>query len=59
VRFTLGGVTREVLAPKEGVVVPLGHANAGDTLTIQFDDDAIDRFGGDRNVIVRRVTLRP
>lgn len=59
VRFTLGGVTREVVAPKEGVVVPLGRANAGDTLTVQFDDDAIDRLGGDRNLIVRRVTLRP
>ena len=57
-RFTLGGVTREIVAPEEGVVVPLGHANAGDALTIEFGDDAVDRLGGDRNLIVRRVTLR-
>lgn len=58
VRFTLGGVTREIVAPEEGVVVQLGHAHAGEALTIQFADDAVDRLGGDRNLIVRRVTLR-
>ena len=59
VKFGVGTQTREVEAPEAGIVVDLGPVSLGEPLTITYDDDAVDTDGGDRNVTVRSIWIRP
>ncbi|GDX82724.1 hypothetical protein LBMAG42_45350 [Deltaproteobacteria bacterium] len=59
VKLTVGIHMREVEAPEAGVVVDLGPVSVGELLTVTFDDDAVDAWGGDRNVTVRSIRIRP
>lgn len=59
VRVLLRGGEQALEAGTSPRRVRLGRAQAGERVEILYEDDATDASGGDRNLFLREITLRP